>query len=126
MTKKQKSRVGQLGAEWAVLDSEENVISRLIREHYSSRRPDVEQARELKMLQRHERELFKRKREISDEIVALESGISVAKKRSRGRRPDPYVEVRDIWIRRMKERTARDIFIMFGCFERTTKFQRNH
>lgn len=109
MTKNQKTRIRQLGAEWTVLDSEENVIIRLVREHYGAVQPNGEQARELKMLLRHQRELFKRKREMSDEIVAIESGISVGKKRSRGRRPDAYVEVRDALIRRMADRTDKDI-----------------
>ena len=109
MTTKQKTRLGQLGAEWAVLDSEENLIDRLISEHYGASRFGGELGQELKMLLRHQRELSKRKREISAEFVSIESGISVAKKRSRGRRPDAYVKVRDALIRRMKERTAREI-----------------
>jgi hypothetical protein len=109
MTKNQRIRIGQLGAEWTVLDSEENVINRLIGQHYRASRPEGEQARELIMLLRHQRKLFKRKREISDELIAFESGVSVAKKHSRGRRPDAYVEVRNALIRRMKDRTAREI-----------------
>jgi hypothetical protein len=86
-TKKQKSRISRLGAEWAVLDSEENVVNRLIREHHRASRPDVEKGRSLKVLQLHQRKLSKRKREISDEIAAIENGISISKKRLKGRRP---------------------------------------
>ena len=109
MTKNQKTRLGQLGAEWTVLDSEENMINRLIREHYRASRPRVEQVRGLKTLVREQRRLFKRKREISADIIAIESGATDTKPRPRGRRPDPYVLVRDALIREMKDCTNKEI-----------------
>jgi len=109
MTKNQKIRIGKLGAEWTVLDSEENVINRLISEHHRAEQLRGDQARESKILLRRQRELFKRKREISDEILAIENGIAFTKKRSRGRPPDVYVAIRDNLIRTMADRTAREI-----------------
>ena len=109
LTKKQKMRIGQLGAEWTVLDSEEHLVGRLIGEQYGTLRPGTKRPPELVELEREQGMISARKREISAEFIAVEQGGSHPKRRSTGRRPDVYVEVRDRWIRRLRDHSDKEI-----------------
>lgn len=102
LTEKQKKRIARLGAEWAVLDSEENLISRLMGEQYEQFEEGAKKPRELVELERQQREVFKRKREISADLVAVERGGPQAMRRRAGRKPDFRVEARDRFIRRAR------------------------
>jgi len=109
MTKKRQAQLAKLGAEWTVLDSEENLIGRLIREQYLVGQLATDPSQELVELECRQRQIFERKRQISAEIVAIESGNSLPTRLARGRRPNPYVFVRDLFIRRMKNLSDEEI-----------------
>jgi hypothetical protein len=107
-TKTQRERIGRLGAEWSVLDSEENQIFRLMRELYEKLGPDEKRPPELVELEQQQTEIFRRKREITADLIAVEEGNSNPTQRS-GRRPDFYVELRDRWIRRLRDLSNEEI-----------------
>ena len=109
LTKEQREKIGLLGSEWTVLHSEENLIFELIRKQYESLRPGVKRPPELVELDHQQDEISKRKREISAEIIAVEQGESPPKRRPRRRKADVYVEIRDLHIRRLKDRPDEEI-----------------
>jgi hypothetical protein len=109
VTKKDRTQLAKLGAEWTVLDSEENFIFRSISEQYFAGQLKMKPPGELVELEGRQRQISERKSQISAEIVAIEGGTSPATRRSRGRRPSPYVLVRDLYIRRMKNLSDQEI-----------------
>jgi hypothetical protein len=108
-TKKQLTQIDKLGGEWTVLDAEEEHISRFLFEQYYGSRPEPRPPQELRELERRQREIFERKRTLSYELDAVESGTPIPARRSRGKSPDPYVMVRDLLIRRMSYRRDEEI-----------------
>jgi hypothetical protein len=108
-TKKRKARIAQLGGEWAVLDSKENHIFRLIRELYEKLEPGTKRPQELAELEREQMEISERKREISAELIAVEEGSFHLKRRPPGRGTNPFVLVRDKLIRELRDLSNEDI-----------------
>ena len=108
LTKVQKERIARLGAEWTILDSEEKLLSERIGEQYKKLEEGAKRPPELVELVRQQAETFRRKREISAELIAVEEGGS-AKSRHGGRKPDVYVELRDLWIGRLRQLSAQEI-----------------
>src|SRR5690348_4673898 len=100
LTKKQREQIARLGGEWAVLDSEETLIRRLVRQEYEKLEGGANRPPELVELERQQTELAKRKREISSELIAVEEGREQKRRRARGRKPAFLIEARDRLIRR--------------------------
>lgn len=109
LTKKQREQIARLGGEWAVLDSEETLIRRLVRQEYEKLEGGANRPPELVELERQQTELAKRKREISSELIAVEEGREQKRRRARGRKPAFLIEARDRLIRREMDRSAQDI-----------------
>lgn len=108
LTRKQRTVIGQLGSEWAVLDSAENLILKLIRKEYDSLRPGRGRPPALVELERQQREISKGKNEISAELVELEEGLR-PRRRLPGRRSKPFILARNTIIRASKHRLDKDI-----------------
>jgi hypothetical protein len=101
ITKKNRKVIGRLGAEWTVLDSVENLIFKLIREQYESLPDGAKRPPELVALDRQQREISERKRELTDEFVRQEEGLR-PRRLPPGRRRDPLIHARNTLIRTLK------------------------
>jgi hypothetical protein len=108
LTKKQRVAIGQLGSEWAVLDSAESLILKMVKKQYQALRSEERQSRELVELEREQKEIFNRKREISADLLKLESGVA-PRRRPPGRRSKAAVSVRNMVIRASEHRLDKDI-----------------
>jgi hypothetical protein len=108
LIQKKRTVIGQLGSEWAVLHSAENLIFELIRKRYESWRPGMERPPELVELEREQREISKAKQEISAELVEQEKGL-VPRRRPPGRRTKPFIMARNAFIRASENRSDKDI-----------------
>jgi len=109
LTKKQKMARGRLAAEWEALTSEVNRISALpVKDHCESE-PGAKQSAKIKDMKLRVTKISKRMRKITDEINALEKEGSRPKRRGGGKKEDPFVLVRDLFIRRLEDESDKRI-----------------
>jgi hypothetical protein len=108
LKKKQRAAIGQLGSEWAVLHSAENLLFKLMDTHYGLVQPGMRHPPELVKLEKEQWEIFERKREISADLVQLEEGL-VPRKRKPGRKNNVIVMARNMFIRASENRGDREI-----------------
>jgi hypothetical protein len=108
LTKRQWTEIGQLGSEWVVLDSADNLINKLIRKQHESLRPGTKRPPELVELEKQQWEIFRAKREISAELVEREKGLR-ARPRRPGRKSKPFILARNTFIRASEHRRDKDI-----------------
>jgi hypothetical protein len=109
LSRKQKMARGGLAAEWDVLNSEENRLSQLMFKINYELEPGAKVPAELKRLGRKQVQTMKRKKNISDEMKALEEEGSDSKRRAWGKPGNPFIQIRDEWIRKLSHQSAKEI-----------------
>jgi hypothetical protein len=106
-TTKHLQEIGRLSGQWGILASMQNALSELVRINYELTNRDSEKFRDvvlppagLKKIEKEIDRLERRKRALGAAIVKAEHGR--LPRRPRGRTPDPYILVRDLYIRMME------------------------
>jgi hypothetical protein len=110
LTKEQWKVICGLTSEWGVLDSTENLIFKLMAKHYETERlqPGGKRPPELVELESQQWKILKRKREISAELIEVEEGLRPRRRRP-GRKGNPFLQLRNIFIRASQNRLDKDI-----------------
>jgi hypothetical protein len=110
LTKEQRKAIGRLSSEWGVLDSTERLICKLMAKHYETERlqPGVKRPPELAELESQQWKIFGRKREVSAELIELDEGVR-PRRRQPGRKGNPFVQLRNAFIRASNHRHDEDI-----------------
>jgi len=95
---RQREALARLTSEWGLLDVAEHFIDNLIRERYSTLKPNQKIPAGLVELEKEQQEISSFKRELSDEIVRIEGG-SAPTPRARRRSGSALVQARNAVIR---------------------------